>query len=123
MLFPAVAFAAVGMFPEREISFCGADQYGRRMREFPEAPFTVIGAHAGVACAVEWDIFDHELQANLVDAAASVLLCGHDMLCPAEVFGEEIKRQTVLPICYGFHDAVDFAVRIGDNRQKRGCSF
>ena len=49
------------MFAQRQVKARAADEDGRGVREFAEAPFTVVGAHAGVAGAAKGNAFCHDL--------------------------------------------------------------
>ena len=73
------------MLAEGQVEAGAAHKDGLGMGELPKAPFPVVGAHARVAGAVEGDALDHHVDAHLVDAAAAVLLGGHDALGPALV--------------------------------------
>ena len=90
---PFPGLSGVGMLPEGEVEAGPADEHGGGVGEFPEAPFAVVGAHAGVAGAVEGHALHHHVQADLVDAAAAVLLGGHDPLRPLDVLGEEVQAR------------------------------
>ena len=89
------------------------------MRKFHESPFSMIGTHAGMACPAEGHAFDHHVQAHFVDAPASVLLGRHDLFCPLEILREKIQCKAVLPVGDHGKELPDFAVLIGNDRQKR----
>ena len=57
------------------------------------------------------------MDADLVDAAASILLRPHDSICPTEIPGKEIQGKAVLPGSNQRKKLVDLGVRIGDNGQ------
>ena len=59
-----------------------------RMCELTEAPLTVVGTHAGMACAIERNAFHHHVDAYLIDATTTLLLGLHDSICPFHVLGE-----------------------------------
>ena len=89
------------------------------MRKFHESPFSMIGTHAGMACPAEGNALDHHVQAHFVDTSASVLLGGHDLFCPPEILREKIQCKAVLPVGDHGKELPDFAVLIGNDRQKR----
>ena len=78
------------MFAEEQVEVGAADEDGRGVREFAEAPLAVVGAHAGVAGAAEGNTLGHDLEADLVDAATAVLLRGHDAARPFHILGKEV---------------------------------
>ena len=78
------------MFPQREVEAGEAAEDGLGVGEFAEAPFAVVGAHAGVAGAVEGNALHHHVDADLVDAATTVLLGLHGAVGPFHVLGKQI---------------------------------
>ena len=78
------------MFAERKVEMRATFQYRLRVRELAESPFAVVRAHAGMACSVERHTFDHHMNAYLVDATASELLCLHDAVRPTHILREQV---------------------------------
>ena len=72
-----------------------------------------------MACPVEWDAFDHQMDADFIDTASSVLLCAHDFICPLNVSGEYIQGQPVFPGSYLFDQTVDLRILIRNYRKQR----
>ena len=107
------------MFTERKIQKCPASEHCLGMSKFAESPFSMISAHAGMSCSVEWDSFHHHVNANFIDASAAVLLCGHDFLCPLHVRSEQIHCERVLPVSYCFHKCIYIFILVWNYREQR----
>ena len=111
------------MLAQREVEASEAAEDGLGVGEFAEAPLAVIGAHAGVAGAVEGNALHHHVDADFVDAAAAVLLGAHDATGPSDVLGEQVHGQGVFPVGDGFHERIDLSVLERDDGQKRAEKF
>ena len=98
-------------------------QDGLRVREFPEAPFAVVGSHARVARAVERHAPDHHMDADLVDASAAELLRRHHALRPFPVFREDVHRQRVFPLRDDAEELFGLVVPERDDRKQRAEQF
>ena len=107
------------MFAERKVEFGGTEEYCLGMGEFLEAPFAVIGSHAGVTGAVEGDTLYHQMQADFIYAASAVLLGGHDLLRPGFIGCEEIESQTMLAGCDEIQQFIFFGCFVRHHRKKR----
>ena len=89
--FDGFVFPAVWMLAERQIEARFARHNRLRMRKLTEAPFAVIGSHAGMSRSVEGYALHHHVNADFVDAAAPVLLRLHHTIRPMEVFCKQIQ--------------------------------
>ena len=116
---PVALESGVRMFAERKVEFGGTEEYCLGMGEFLEAPFAVIGSHAGVTGAVEGDTLYHQMQADFIYAASAVLLGGHDLLCPGFIGCEEIESQTMLAGCDEIQQFIFFGCFVRHHRKKR----
>ena len=117
--FEGFGLAAVGVLPQRQVEYCAAPQDGLGVGEFTEAPFAVVGAHAGVAGAVEGNALYHHVEADLVDAAAAVLLGAHHAVGPFHIPGEQIHGERVLAPGDDVHEGIGFGVLEGDDGEER----
>lgn len=94
-----------------------------RMGEFPEAPFSVIGAHTGMPRPAKRHALHHHMNTNLIDASASVLLCTHYIVRPPEIFCKKIKRQWMLAFRHRIKNFIYLGIFEWNHRQNRTEQF
>ena len=107
------------MFAEGEIEAVGAEEYCAGMGEFIKSPLAVISAHTRMSRPVERNTLDHQMDADLIDASAAILLGAHHFLCPFHIFGKQIKGQSVFARCDELHHCINLTVPVSHNRQQR----
>ena len=116
---PLAGLSRVRVLAQGKVEDGAAFEDGLRVRELAEAPFAMVGAHAGVAHTVEWHALHHHVDADLVDTSAAKLLRLHGTIRPSHVLREQIHGQWMLAVSDGLHQRIHFGILEGHHRQQR----